>query len=173
MEIGREVVSLQAVYARGGVDALNQAIIERSVGDRPFLYLLMKPDGAPISGNIAETPVQPRTAPEAHASFHIRQTDPDGGIVRRNAWGRQMKFASGELLFVGSDIDEARFYILRLVRAIWGAGVLVVVLGLAGGILISRNVSRSMAGAEPRWWRRWRAEICTHGSRCSGVRRRV
>ncbi len=145
MEIRREVGSLQTVYARGGVDALNQAIIERSVGDRPFFYLLMHPDGSTISGNIAATPVEPKTSPEAHAAFRVSQTDPDGAVVRRNARGWQMKFATGELLFVGADIDEARFYVIRLVRAIWGAGVLVVLLGLGGGLLISRNVSRSMA----------------------------
>ena len=34
----------------------------------------------------------------------------------------------------------------RLLRAIEGASVLVIILGLAGGVLISRNVSRSMSG---------------------------
>lgn len=144
-EIGREVASLQTVYERGGVNALNQAIIERSVGDRPFFYLLMKSDGTTISGNIAETPVEPKTAPQAQASFRVRQTDADGGVVRRDARGQQMRMPGGELLFVGTDIGEARFYVIRLVRAIWGAGVLVIILGLAGGVLISRNVSRSMA----------------------------
>jgi len=47
---------------------------------------------------------------------------------------------------VGADIGEARVYVLRLIHTIWGAGVLVVVLGLAGGIIVSRNVSRGMAG---------------------------
>jgi signal transduction histidine kinase len=144
-EIRREVISLQTVYIRGGVDALNRSIIDR-VGERPFLYLLMKPDGTAISGNIAETPVEPKNAPEAHASFRVQQTDPDGGIIRRSAWGRQLRMAGGELLFVGADIGEARIYVIRLVRAIWGAGVLVIILGLAGGVLLSRNVSRQMSG---------------------------
>lgn len=144
-EVSREVVSLQTVYARGGLDAVNRAVIERAVGDRPFLYLLMKPDGAPVSGNIAATPVTPKTA-EAHANFRLTQTDADGAVVRRNAWGRQVKLPGGALLFVGADVGEARYYVIRMVRAIWGAGVLVIVLGLAGGLVISRNVSRSMAG---------------------------
>lgn len=144
-EIQREIGSLQTVYARGGAAALNQAIIERAVGDRPFFYLLMKPDGSTISGNIAETPVEPRTAAQAHASFKVRMTDPDGAVVRRDARGRQLRMPGGELLFVGADTGEARFYVIRLVRAIWGAGVIVIVLGLAGGVLVSRNVSRSMA----------------------------
>lgn len=145
-EVQRELVSLKTVYAQGGVDELNRAIIERAAGEKPFLYLLMKEDGETISGNIAETPVEPKTAPEAHAAFRVRMTDPDGNIVRRSAWGQQVKLDQGELLFVGADVGEARFYIIRLVRAIWGAGVLVLILGLGFGLLLSRNVSRSMAG---------------------------
>ncbi len=145
-EVRRELSSLQTVYSQGGADALNKAIIERSVGDRPFLYLLMNGDGSVISGNIAETPVEPKTSAEAKAAFSVRQTDPDGAITHRSAWGRQARLESGELLFVGTDIGESQGYVTRLLRAIEGASVLVIILGLAGGGLISRNVSRSMAG---------------------------
>jgi len=145
-EVTREMVSLQTVYARGGLDALNQELIERAVGDRPFLYLLMKPDGSPVTGNLAASPVIPKTSADARTGFRITQTDPDGAVVRHHGWGRQVRLPSGELLFVGADIGEARVYVLRLIHTIWGAGVLVVVLGLAGGIIVSRNVSRGMAG---------------------------
>jgi signal transduction histidine kinase len=145
-EVSREMVSLQTVYARGGIDALNQELIERATGERPFLYLLMKSDGSPVTGNLAASPMGPHTAPEARRRFHISQTDPDGAVVRHQGWGRQIKLPSGELLFVGADIGEAQFFVLRIVHAISGAGVLVVVLGLAGGIIVSRNVSQGMAG---------------------------
>jgi len=145
-EVSREMVSLQTVYARGGLTALNQELIERAVGERPFLYLLMKPDGSPVTGNLAATPVEPKTAANARTGFRITQTDPDGAVVRHHGWGRQTRLPTGELLFVGADIGEARYYVLRIVRAIWGAGVLVVILGLAGGLLVSRNVARGMAG---------------------------
>ena len=145
-EVKREMASLQTVYARGGVDQLNQAIIERAVGERPFLYLLMHPDGSVITGNIAETPVEPRNNPDAKAAFSVRQTDMDGAILHRSAWGRQTRLGSGELLFIGADLGESRVYVTRLLRAIEGASVLVIILGLFGGVVISRNVSRSMAG---------------------------
>ncbi len=144
-EVGREIASLRTVYAQGGVSALNGALIERASGDRPFLYLLSDAAGKPVTGNIAATPVEPATA-EAHASFRVTETDPDGAVTRRSAWGRQVKLAGGELLFVGADVGAQRAYVVRIVRALWGAGVLIVLLGLAGGIVVSRNVSRSMAG---------------------------
>ena len=144
-EVGREISSLETVYARAGVTGVNQALIERTATDRPFLYLLMDKTAKPISGNIAATPVDP-PASEAHASFRVSSTDSDGAVVRRQAWGRQIRLPGGELLFVGADIGEGQGYVLRIVRATWGAGVLVLVLGLAAGLLVSRNVSRSLAG---------------------------
>ena len=144
-EVTREIASLRAVYARGGPSALNAELIQRTSGDRPYLYLSMDAAGHPITGNISATPVTPPSS-EAHAAFAVTETDPDGGLVRRQAWGRQEHLSGGELLFVGADIGESRAFVVRIVRALWGAGVLVVVLGLAGGVLVSRNVSRSMAG---------------------------
>ncbi len=144
-DVSREISSLEAVYARAGVTGVNQALIERTGTDRPFLYLLMDRTARPISGNIAATPVDPPIG-EAHASFRVSSTDPDGAVVRRQAWGRQVRLPQGELLFVGTDIGAGQGYVLRIVRATWGAGVLVLVLGLSAGLLVSRNVSRSLAG---------------------------
>ncbi|MBE7218129.1 MAG: HAMP domain-containing protein, partial [Caulobacteraceae bacterium] len=144
-EVARELASLQAVFARGGAPALNMELIQRTSGDRPYLYLLSDPTGKPITGNLAATPVEPATA-EARAGFRVTETDPDGAVVKRQAWGRQTRLPNGELLFVGADIGEGRLFVARIVRALWGAGVLVVGLGLMGGLLVSRNVSRAMAG---------------------------
>jgi signal transduction histidine kinase len=146
IDVSREIDSLDGVYRRGGLDALNQALIQRSLGDRPFLYVLAKPNGKVITGNLAQSPVDPPTSPDAAATFRITDTDPDGAVVRTPGWGRQVRLPSGELLFVGADIGEGRASVLRIVRALWGAGVLVILLGLAGGLVVSRNVSRSLAG---------------------------
>ncbi len=143
-EIGREFDSLQAVYARGGVMSLNQELIQRAVGDRPFVYLLMDANAKPVTGNLARTPVDPPTRAPASTGFRITDTDPDGAVVRTQGWGKQIRLPSGEFLFVGTDIGEGRASVIRIVRAIWGAGVLVILLGLAGGLFVSRNVSRNL-----------------------------
>jgi signal transduction histidine kinase len=57
-----------------------------------------------------------------------------------------VRLSGGELLFVGADVGAQRQFAVRIVRATEGAAVLIVLLGLLGGVLISRNVSRSMAG---------------------------
>ncbi len=144
--ITREMQSLEGVYGIGGREALRKAMIERTQGDRPFLYLMQDPSGHRIWGTI------PRGA---IARFDDRNTDmvrfsvtqpmANGGS-RELARGMRQKLTGGETLFVGEDVTEAEAYVFRIVRALWGAGALVVVLGLAGGVIVSRNVNRSVSG---------------------------
>jgi len=145
-EITREMNSLEAVYRRGGVVALNQALIERAGGDRPFLYLLLDKDGKRMTGSIAESPVDDAGAGETWASFSVTDIDMDGGEIKRPARGLQERLDGGEVLFVGADVGESRGFVSGIVNALWGAGALIIVLGLAGGAIVSRNVSRHMAG---------------------------
>ena len=139
-----EMRSLETVYARGGFPALNQAVIERSVGNHDLLYLLMDSKGKPVSGSIGASPVHRRNADRIWASFVLTETNPDGAEVRRPARGLQERMG-GAWMFVGSDVGEAESFVVRILRALWGAGALVIILGLAGGLLVSRDVSRSMA----------------------------
>lgn len=145
-EIVREMRSLAAAYDRAGVDAVNQSLIERAASERPFLYLLMKADGTRISGSIAESPLDDFGGGPTWTSFEVTDLDVQGREVKHPARGLQEKLSGGEILFVGVDVAEDQAYVDKIVRALWGAGVLVSILGLAGGLLVSRNVSRSMAG---------------------------
>jgi signal transduction histidine kinase len=144
--VAREMDSLRAIYQAQGFVALNRAVIERSSLDHPMLYLLMKPSGAPISGSIGASPIETFNPPRTWASFTLTQPGEQGGMVRRAARGEEIRLAGGERLFVGADIGEAESYVRKIMHAVWGAGALIVLLGLAGGILVSRNVSRSIAG---------------------------
>ncbi|MFA7261996.1 MAG: HAMP domain-containing sensor histidine kinase [Caulobacter sp.] len=146
-EIRREMNSLEAIYRRGGTSSLNQALIERAVGERPFLYLLLDKQGHKITGSIEESPIGSTDEPGEHwTTFQVTDTDPDGGEVKRPARGLQERLEGGEVLFVGADVGESEGFVTGIVRALWGAGALVILLGLAGGIIVSRNVSRHMAG---------------------------
>jgi signal transduction histidine kinase len=148
-DIRREMATLETVYRQGGTDALNQALIERSIGERPFLYLLMDKTGRRVTGTIAVSPVENfgnRPGEENTAEFKLTETDANGAEVRRAARGRQVRLPGGEILFVGADVGEQESYVVKIVRALWGAGALIVVLGLLGGMFVSRNVSRAMAG---------------------------
>lgn len=143
-QVSAEMRSLETVYARGGLQALNQAVIERSASSHALLYLLMDRSGTPVSGSIGQSPVRKRVADQTWASFVLTETNPDGAVVRRPARGLQERMGD-DWMFVGADVGEAEGFVVRILRALWGAGALVIVLGLAGGVLVSRDVSRSMA----------------------------
>jgi signal transduction histidine kinase len=145
-EITREMHSLVAAYDRAGVDAVNQSLIERAASERPFLYLLMTKDQKRISGSIAESPVDNFTGPTTWTSFSVTDQDAQGHTVKHPARGLQQRLRGGQILFVGSDIGADEAYVNKIIAALQGAGALVVVLGLAGGVLVSRNVTRSMVG---------------------------
>jgi signal transduction histidine kinase len=144
--ITREMRTLQSAYVRAGTDGLNQALIERAASERPYLYLLMKPDGARISGSIEESPLDAFDGEATWTSFQVTEFDVQGREINRPARGLQERLSGGEILFVGADIAEDEAYVVKIVRALWGAGALIIVLGLAGGVVVSRNVSRSMTG---------------------------
>ena len=145
-EIAREMHSLVAAYDRAGIDALNQSLIERAASERPFLYLLMDKSQKPISGSIQESPVEKFTGALTSTSFSVTDQDAQGHTVKHPARGLQQRLSGGQILFVGADVGADEAYVNKIVTALQGAGALVVVLGLAGGVLVSRNVTRSMLG---------------------------
>jgi signal transduction histidine kinase len=143
-EITREMQSLVATYDRAGIDAVNQSLIERAASERPFLYLLMNSAQKRISGSIEESPVEKFTGPPTWTTFSVTDVDSQGRTVKHPARGLQEKLAGGQILFVGADVGEDEAYVGNITRALWGAGALAIVLGLSMGVLVSRNVSRSM-----------------------------
>jgi signal transduction histidine kinase len=143
-EITREMQSLVAAYDRAGVNAVNQSLIERAASERPFLYLLMTKTQKRISGSIEESPVDKFSGQPTWTSFSVTDQDVQGHKVTHPARGLQEQLSGGQILFVGADAGEDEAYVVQVVRALWGAGALVIVFGLAGGVLMSRNVTRSM-----------------------------
>ena len=143
-EVSAEMRSLETVYNQGGINALNQELIERTADGRPFLYLLTDRNGVRTTGSIAASPFV--AGETGFKQFRVAETDPNGAVVRQPARGEQVTLPSGERLIVGADIGQAEFFVVKIVRALQGAGALMVLLGLGGGLLVSRNVSRAMAG---------------------------
>jgi signal transduction histidine kinase len=139
----REMQSLQTVYSAGGDEALKASLIDRTESGRPYFYLLLDPAGHRIWGTISHSP----TGQFADSDTAWMYFDVNGKVSgRRLARGERQRLAGGEVLFVGADFSEAQDYIVKIVQALWGAGALVLLLGLGGGLIVSRNVNRSIAG---------------------------
>lgn len=143
-EVRREVAALETVHRIGGPDALNQALVDRTLRGGPFLFLLSDKAGKPITGNISESPITGASGRETWEDFRLSQTDEEGKVERRAARGVE-KPLGNQRLFVGLDIGDSEAHLGRITQALWGAGALVVLLGLGGGLLISRGVERAMS----------------------------
>jgi len=145
-EIRREADRLVEVYDRAGVGALNPVLIGRMAGEQRFLYLLLGPDGRKITGSLAASPVEDFNGQPTWTRFTLAGTGPGGRPNSIPARGLQVRLSGGEVLFVGADAGDDREFIVTIVRGLWGAGALVVILGIASGLLVSRNFTRAMTG---------------------------
>jgi signal transduction histidine kinase len=143
-EVRREVAALETVYRAGGDNALNQALVDRTLRGGPFLFLLSDKAGKPITGNISESPITGFSGRETWEDFRLSQTDEEGKVERRAARGVEKPIGPNQRLFVGLDIGDTEAHLGRITQAMWGAGALVLLLGLGGGLLISRGVERAM-----------------------------
>jgi len=148
-DVRAEMGVLTAIHRERGSDALNQALVERTIKGGSYLYLLMDGSRRTVTGNITTSPLDPPpadspTPAERWDTFRVTDTDAMGRVERRQALGVELRLPDGQLLFVGEDIGDTERYLERLTQALWGAMAMVLVLGLSGGLLISRNVERAM-----------------------------
>jgi len=139
-----EMQTLRGVYDERGVDALNRALIDRSLARSAFLYLLVDGAGEVITGSLTALPLEDQQQPTQWTSFPFTDTDAEGRVIRPQARGVQAKLSGGETLLVAQSLGDTDAYLARLTQALWGAMGIVVLLGLGGGLLISRNLERSM-----------------------------
>ena len=145
-DVRSEVGVLASLYRARGIDALNQALVERSIRGGPNLYLLMDPQRKLITGNISVSPFEGTESAGVGrwSTFRLTTTDEEGRVENRQSIGVEMQMSGGEILFVGQDIGDTEAYLGRLTQALWAAMLLVLLLGAGGGLLVSRNVERSM-----------------------------
>ncbi|MFM8821356.1 MAG: sensor histidine kinase [Phenylobacterium sp.] len=145
-EIRREAASLVEVYDRAGRTALNTVLVRRMAGEGRYLHLLLTPDGRKITGSLARSPVENFRGAPTWIRFSVSGTDEDGRPRSIPARGFQQRLSGGEILFVGADTEDDQRFIVTIVQGLWGAGALVVVLGITSGLLISRNFTLAMTG---------------------------
>jgi len=136
--IEAELKGLEEQYRQGGLTSLINVIRTRARKDSANVYLLTDFRGRPLAGNLAALPA---------------------GTARGNGWvnfpytiehlkGKQVHSARARYftlrgqfhLVVGRDIEEQQVFV-SVIRAslFWSLG-LVLLLGLAGGLLMSRNI---------------------------------
>ena len=139
--IQAEIAGLAEQYRAEGLEGLRQVIGRRSAAQplRASIYLLVDPAGRPVAGNLDSWP---QAAPDANGwlDFAI-EVSPDGETVeRRRARAAPFLLTDGYRLLVGREIEDSLQLQSEIRRALgWGLA-LTLLLGLAGGFVMSRGM---------------------------------
>ncbi len=150
-DVTTEFGVLTGIYRERGEDALNAALVDRTIRGGSYLYMLMDANGGLITGNLTETPIDlvPQGSGDGGttprwSTFTYTDNDASGRVTRPQSLGVQARLSGGEVLFVGQSMGDTEAYLSRLTQALWAAMGIVLLLGLAGGLFVSRNLERSM-----------------------------
>ena len=140
--INAEILGLREQYTQSGLPGLRQVIIERSAGGGTGLYILANADFSRIAGNLSAWPDVPMGQGD-WVYFTYDRTSP-GEVERRSARARHFELRGGFHLLVGRDVHERREIEDRIESALFWSAVITVGLGLIGGLVMSRNVTRRL-----------------------------
>ena len=143
-DVRGEMRVLTGIYDQRGFDALNRALIDRSLTRSTYLYLLLDKDGRTTTGSLSQSPIETMEGDRQWITFPFTDTDAEGRVTRPQVRGVQVRLSGGEMRFVGQSLGDTEAYLARLTQALWGAMGIVLLLGLLGGVLVSRNLDRSM-----------------------------
>lgn len=131
-----QATSLAEQYRQRGIDGVAATIAQRAARNPRghAVYLLADPAGRRIVGNLDRWPAEALTP--GWVEFMIVDPDTQGEAYRARA--QYVRLAGGFQLLVGRDVQEQQRHQNLMVGAmVWG-GALTVVLGLVGGLLMSR-----------------------------------
>ena len=143
-DVRGEMQVLTGIYEARGLDALNRAVIDRTLRESAFVYRLEPADGSWFAGSLTIFPIETLEADQEWVTFPFTETDAEGRVRQPMVRGVQTRLADGGMLFVGESLSDTEAYLARLTRALWTAMGVVLLLGLAGGVLVSRNMERAM-----------------------------
>lgn len=144
--IDAEIRGLAEQYRDEGLSQLVEILTERSgsVGSKNNVYLLADPAFSHITGNLADWPADAKDAP-GWVDLELQAID-GGKSSTHQVRARTFVLPGDYRLLVGRDMrEQARLREIVLEALAWVmAGT--VVLGLAGGFLMSRNMLRRVDG---------------------------
>ncbi len=139
-DIERESKALLKLYGNGGPSRLLERLGELVSGAGEGLYLLTDFTGRPIIGNLPNLPQVEKSA-GGWSNFTYERKTPDG-FEAREARARINILTGGFRLLVGRDIQQLRRFQLKMQQILGAALLLSLLLGVGGGIFMSRNMLR-------------------------------
>ena len=141
--IEAEITGLAEQYSKGGLNNLVSIITDRIERDpdSSSVYLFASADYSPLAGNISAWPDAKQTE-DGWMNFEFADARADNRIFQARA--RPFVLQDGLYLLVGRDIRELRATQQLIIRAlVWGI-VLTLAFALAGGIIMTRSMLKSI-----------------------------
>jgi signal transduction histidine kinase len=153
--VNDEVANLAEQYQQGGIVRLVTVVDTRARRPGSYLYLVTSFAGQPLAGNVTSLPggvidepgwveTTYRRIDEVEQAQQQQQRQQSLPSVQRShlALARVFELPGGFRLLVGRDLEEReRLYHIVISAGRWSI-LIVIVLGLAGGLVVSRRVLR-------------------------------
>lgn len=148
--VNAEINGLSEQYNQGGLVRLVTVVDQRARRPGSNLYLVSSFAGQPLAGNVTSLPAGVLDEPGWVETTYRRIDEAEQGQQARPepprtphlALARVFQLPGGFRLLVGRDLEEReRLYHIVISAGRWSV-VIVLVLGLAGGFLVSRRVLR-------------------------------
>ncbi len=139
--IEAEIQGIAEQYRLRGLNGILDTVRRRSRDEEDSVYLLTNSIGRRLAGNLAGLPSQAIGKPPGWIEFPY-EVDGSRGIRHHQAIAYHTILEGNFRLLVGRDIEEKRQF-ARIIRGtLFWAIVFTVVLGISGGLLMSRNFLR-------------------------------
>jgi hypothetical protein len=141
--VNAEITGLSEQYRIGGIRRLVIVVDARARRPGSSLYLVTTYAGEALAGNVTALPPGTLDNPGWTETVYRRLDEPETpASPEHNALARVFQLPGGFRLLVGRDLDEReRLYNIVLSAGRWSV-LIVVVLGLAGGLFVTRRVLR-------------------------------
>ncbi len=141
--VNAEITGLSEQYRIGGIRRLVMVSDERARRPGSSRYLVTTFNGEALAGNVTALPPGILDNAGWTETAYRRLDEGEGpGHPEHNALARVFQLPGGFRLLVGRDLDEReRLYHIILAAGRWSIAI-VIVLGLAGGLFVTRRVLR-------------------------------
>ncbi len=140
--IEAEITGLSEQYQRLGVRGLGESVISRSLHGGQALYLLSDAAHRPIAGNLDSWPHMTARPGEFVEFDYERRVN--GIPETRRARGRLFSLTGNFDLLVAQDVHDRDLIQRMFTTTLPWTVVLILLMGLAGGALMSRNMLRRL-----------------------------
>jgi signal transduction histidine kinase len=140
--IRAEIQGIAEQYRFRGLAGVADTVRRRSSEDSSSIYLLFTPQGKPVTGNLNAIPVQAANE-DGWIEFPYSAKAKSGSILESHTARAFLAELPGDYgLIVGRDVEEMRQFATLIRTTLIGALLITLVLGLGGGIVMSRNFLR-------------------------------